>query len=869
MLIPKFSSNTFGIPLVGFFVFLTFFFLFPINNLAAQTTIVTNADSVPGTTVVIPGKKYNRSGYHNFLYGKHYRKEWNTPIRVPNYYLDTAKGGLVPTKPGGSRQTMGLRLEDKTGKEYVLRSVDKDFGNGLPDEFQGTFLARIAKDQASIGYPFAAATLTPMMEAAGIYHPKPVFIFVPHQSTLGEFNTKYGNQLYMIEERPDENQEDAPNFGYSKNVIGTEKLYEKIYEDHDNQVNQKAFAKARLFDMMIGDWGRHADQWRWASFKKGDNTIYKPIPRDRDQAFTRFDGFYPFIASSLFGATQLESYNYHIANIKKFNEPGRPLDRKLLTALSLEEWVAASRELQSALTDAVIEKSVLQLPPELYKIRGALLTAKLKSHRDDLEKNARQYYSYLAQHPQILGSQKKEKFVINRISADETSIKIFKINKKAEVENTPYFSREFKKGETTDIRIYSLEKDDEFVLEGNSSDGIKIIIIDPAASDNIDGKNISNGRNAKTSFFSGKKFMFDTLNTGKFNIFLLPLLSPAGYKVFDEDPLDLFTSTGIRISANIIYTPQPWRKPEYAHTHLISANYGFLRGAFNAGYVGKMNNTIGKMDLLLKARIDMPAVENYFGNGNSSEKKPSSILNYYTVKSERLYGSIGLSNEFGQHHSFMAGVFYQSVKVRADKNHFMITTPSIDRSLFGRKQFAGVETKYVYENVNSKIYPTKGIHFSLGGGYAQNLKNSDSSFIKGSASLAFYIPLGKSFTIAIRGGGGTLNGEADYYHLNILGGNENFRGYPRERFYGKSVFYNNNEIRWVTNTRNFFFTGKIGLFAFLDNGKIWHNEEINNKFRSSYGGGLILIPFNKVAITGTYGLSSENNQILLQAKVFF
>src|SRR6185503_17655035 len=228
----------------------------------------------------------------------------------------------------------------KKGKEYVLRSIDKDFRNGLPEMYYKTFLGHIAKDQSSIGYPFAAITITPMIEATGIYHTTPQVVFVPQQKRLGEYNEKFGNQLYLFEERPDENQESADNFGNSKNVIGTDKLFEKIYEDNDDHVDQKAFAKARLFDMFIGDWGRHADQWRWAKFEDGDRNIYRPIPRDRDQAYTRFDGFYPWVATNLFGGVQLESFDEHLHNEKRFNMPGRPLDRQFTNELTKDEWVA-------------------------------------------------------------------------------------------------------------------------------------------------------------------------------------------------------------------------------------------------------------------------------------------------------------------------------------------------------------------------------------------------------------------------------------------------------------------------------------------------------------------------------------------------
>ena len=104
---------------------------------------------------------------------------------------------------------------------------------------------------------------------------RPVFIilileivFIPEQPALDSFNKDFGNQLYMLEQRPDENWETAANFGNSKNIIGTEKMMEELIEDNDHSVDQLAYVRARLFDFFIGDWGRHEDQWRWASFQK-------------------------------------------------------------------------------------------------------------------------------------------------------------------------------------------------------------------------------------------------------------------------------------------------------------------------------------------------------------------------------------------------------------------------------------------------------------------------------------------------------------------------------------------------------------------------------------------------------------------------
>jgi len=828
----------------------------------AQTTIVSDSPSIKGTTVVIPGLEFKRSGYHNLWWGKHYRNEWITPVRVKNLYIDTTMGGIAPTEESGSRQTQGLRLKDSKGKEYVLRSIDKDFGRAFPDNFQGTFITRIAKDQSSISHPYSAITITPMIEATGIYHTNPKIFFLPAQGSLGGYNKKYGNQLYLFEERPDENQEDANYFGNSKNVIGSEKLFEHIYADNDNRVDQKAFAKARLFDMFIGDWGRHPDNWRWAKFEDGKINIYKPIPRDRDQAYTKFDGFWPWVAANIAGALQLESFDYKLHNAKRFNKPGWPLDRPFLNELTEQDWVNEATELQHALTDQVIENGIHQLQPEVFAISGPAIIAKLKSRRDRLPESAKSYYQFLSHHVQLIGSNEKEFFEIKRLNNKETQINIYKITKENEVKKKPYYSRTFSHNETREIRLYSLNEPDVIKVTGPPS-GVKVRIIDPDGTDSI---SIEAKRRVKLS--TGKKFKFDTLHTKKFDFFILPLFSTPEYKIFEDDPMGLFTKTGVRISVNIRYLPQPWRIVRYMHTHVISANYGFLRTASNIGYVGRFGHAVGPFDFLIKARYDLRGVENYFGTGNESADTVSK-LNYYRLFTTRFYGGLGLSTSIGTHQFLDISGFYQNVKVQKTNGHFVAVDHSIDTSLFNNNQFGGAEIAYHFRKTNNDKFPTAGINFLVAADYVQDLKQTDRSFTNVVSAVSVYIPLGRSFSLASRAGGAALIGDADFYHLNKLGGYVNLRGYERERFSGKTIFYNNNELRWVTNTKNYFFNGKIGLLAFYDQGRVWQPLEKSNKWHTGYGGGLILIPFGKAVLTGTYAVSEEGSFIMLKASLFF
>lgn len=830
----------------------------------AQTTIVKDSISDKNTTVVIPGKKYSKSSLHQFFWGKHYRKEWATAIRVPNFFLDTAQGGLVPDKPSGSRQSMGLRLKRKDGREYVLRSIDKDFGNGLPEIFRGTFIADIAKDQASIGYPFAAITITPMIAATGIYHTNPKIVFVPKQNVLGEYNEKYGDQLYLFEERPDDDQHDVISFGNSKKVIGSEKLYEKLFEDNDNSIDQKAFAKARLFDMFIGDWGRHADQWRWASFKEDKKTVYKPIPRDRDQAYTTFDGFFPYIATNIAGAVHLESFGGNIKNIFFFNKPGRELDRQFTNQLTEKEWRSVASELQSALTDSVIENAIKQLPPALYALNGKKITAHLKSRRDHLQDFAHRYYKYLARKIAVFGTSDKEYFEINRISANETGIKVFKIKKDGSIAKSPHYSRIIYKNETKDIHLFGFKDADVFRISGNAKDGGKVRIIGVTKTDSVIHNTVE--RDKKTKIYKGKSNMYDSVFEKKLHFAPIILVNPSIFNIFDDDPLQLFTRRGIHVGAGISLRPSPWKKDSLETIHSFAFNYGITRKIFTAEYVAFIPELLNKWNMIIKGRYDGPASENFFGIGNETVDTVTTSK-YYNVFSKRFFAGVGLNRVFADH-SIDLSVFYQNIKVNNNAATY-IKDKQAALPVFINRNYSGIELGYGYNNVNSNVVPTKGVRLITGGAYITDLDNNSQSFFKAAYSAAAFLPLGKKISFAAAVGGGHVSNDVNYYHMSKLGGNMNLRGYPRERFYGRTSFYNNNEIRFLADTRNIIYNGKIGLIGFFDNGRVWQPGEDSKTWHFGYGGGVIFVPFNKLAITASYEISKETRQFQLRTGMFF
>src|SRR5690606_10751327 len=261
------------------------------------------------TSVASASKKYAADAWRKKTHGEKYRKEWRQDLKVPVFDIGSEHGGLEILQKGGGMQTISLRLRAKDGREYTLRSIEKYPEAAVPEQLRKTFAQDLVEDQISAAHPYGALVIAPMAEAVGVYHTNPKLVYIPDDPRLGPYQKTFGNMLALFEERPDEDWSNQASFANSENIIGTARVLEKLQEDNDNAVDQQQVVKSRLFDMVIGDWDRHDDQWRWATIEKGKDDLYKPIPRDRDQAFFVNEGMLPKLWSRKWSLPKFEGFN--------------------------------------------------------------------------------------------------------------------------------------------------------------------------------------------------------------------------------------------------------------------------------------------------------------------------------------------------------------------------------------------------------------------------------------------------------------------------------------------------------------------------------------------------------------------------------
>jgi len=819
--------------------------------------------------IMAAGQQYKASAWKSLWWGKHYRKEWTTPVQFPVLDISTFQGGLTPLKEGGGHQSKTLRLMSSGGKEYLLRTIDKNLDVLIPDIFKGSFINDAVNDQISTAHPYGPIVIARMAGSLSLIHTNPKIYYIPDDPALEEFREAFANRLCLLEERPSgKGWEHSDLFGNADKIVNTEKMLADIFESGKNSVDQHSFLAVRFFDMIVNDWDRHEDQWVWAMNKNNKHHRYTPIGRDRDQAFSKTDGINLYFLSRRYAFRPLQNMDPTVKDIRGANFSARNLDQQFLNELTKEDWKKSIEFIQVNLTDSAISNAINTMPEEVNKISGKFLIKRLEQRRDNLDQYGMKYYSMLARRVTITGSEENDLFIINKNNKNEISVTGFRMD------NDTIYHRVFNKKETKEINIYSLGGDDQFVANGNAKNKFIIRMIGGEGNNiygtdkSLKGKTYRVYDGLRQEDLSRKAFRvnrrWDTLyNYKRASVkydWYLPLVIP-GYNQDDE----------ISVSAGILYKKQKWGKTPFGWQQQLSVNYATGTGAIGFGYKGLFKQTFGKWDFNLQAFYKGPRYTfNYYGFGNETELNDND-RSYFRVKANDFFASPGISRTWKSSY-LRFGLRYENVEVLRTQNKFVTSPQSeLDPSVFSSIDYGGVNGEWTISNVGDQKYRKKGIEFTSGVSYINNLDNTDRNLLKLNGAVSFYHPIFKWLVFSHRTGGATIFGDYEFYQASTLGGDENLRGYWRDRFAGKSSFYQNTELRLTFgNLRGYFIRGKIGIFGFLDDGRVWiEDDKSSNGLHTGYGGGLFLMPYNKAALTLYYATSDDANIVTVKAGFFF
>jgi hypothetical protein len=821
---------------------------------------------------------YRRGRFMKFWMGDNYRNIWEAKVELPVFDIGSEKGGLSILKRGGGMQTRSIRMENEEGKQYVLRSVEKYVEKALADNLQNTIAVDAVQDGISASHPFSAVTVPALADAAGVMHTNPRIVWVPDDPRLGIYREEMANGVFLFEERPAGNRDDVDSFNRSEKIVNTDRVIKKTQDDQDHRVDQLSVVRARLFDILINDWDRHDDQWRWASFKDKKKTTYQPIPRDRDQVYFVNEGVIMWIATRKWVQPKFQGFDHEIENIEGLGFNARYFDRSFMTEPDLENWKDIAEDIQVHVTDSVIKEAINSLPTNIYDSTGIEIEQKLASRRDQLPEYAEEYYRFLSKAVDVVGTNDRELFDVERMMDGSTLVSVYALSKKKGKRKELLYNREFKHDETKEIRLYGLKGKDSFKINGQGKKGIRVRVIGGTGNDSIVDRSRVSGMGKKTVVYDrkdknnviipgsetrlklSKKKEVNEYDRKQFKFNTTMPLFQVGYN-FDD---------GVILGGGVNIKRYNFRDSTF---HKITGSFAFRTLAFWIAYEGLVTSISKTFDLTLDVVSSFPRnVDNFYGIGNETENVND--IQYYRTRYE--YSSVkpALRQTVSDKFNYSFGAFYQYFKITDTANRFIgdAYPQLLDSTAYGPHHYAGLNFKYRFDTRDDEILPKRGMLWDseLLGYYS--IKEQGKNFVKLTSDLRFFLSFRKDprVVFAFRVGGAVNFGEYEFFYANFLGWRDNLRGFRSNRFAGDISFYNNIEIRFkLLNIKSYIFNGQTGFYLFNDLGRVWVKGENSTRWHDGYGIGVWLTPFDFTALTVAYNRSYEDSWITFAFRFLF
>ncbi len=807
-------------------------------------------------------EEVEKSKFYKWFWGDRYREVYAKKVEAPTVNLDTLFGGLKVVRKGGGHQSKSLRLVNSKGQEYVMRALRKSAEVYLQaaafkeqyiiGDFEDTYVQKTLLDFYTGSHPYAPFTVGSLSDAVGIYHTNPVLYYIPKQPAIKDFTDEFGDELYMIEERTDDNHGDQESFGFANKMKSTDDLFKKLRKDEEFSIDKEAYVKVRIFDMLIGDWDRHTDQWRWAEFKdkSSGKTIYKPVPRDRDQAFSIMgDGaFMNFATRAIPSLSLMEGFNEEIRSVKGFN--GSPmtfaLDMALLPETTIELWEQQAIYLQDNITKEVIDKAFLKFPKEVRGKKTEELKSILLSRKQHIVETAKTYYKLLNKFSTVTGTDKDDYFTITGQANNSIKVEGHRIKKGKKAEQ--FFSKIYTKSTTKEIWIYGLDDDDYFEIKNVTKNMPKLRIVGGQNNDIYDVVNsnkvyLYDNKHKKNTLKNtdGAKVRFTTdyeINT----------YQPIKYKTSNNQLMPIVgynPDDGFRLGISNTYTYNGFEQNPFTRKHILNAQFYFATSGFDISYKGEFANVFGKANLEVLAKVTSPNFSiNFFGYGNETLNLDDDLgLDYNRVKLETIKIAPSLVWRGEMESKFRAGIAYEAITVEETQNRFINTflaSSNIDNS----KSFVSVDAEYSYSNQDNNAFPTMGITTSLHTGYTASINSNPESYGFVIPSIAFDYKLVSSGRLVLATkwkAHFNIGNGYEFYQAASIGGLDGLRGFRNQRFTGKTAYYQNTDVRYnLAKIKTGILPMYIGVFGGYDYGKVWFPDLDSNQWNTSAGGGFFL-----------------------------
>ena len=821
--------------------------------------------AVPESVSVVPGARYRASGLHMWLMGKGYRNLWTLPMQTEVADLSRLGGGLTPLRLGGGMTTRTLHLRGADGHRYVLRSVEKYVAQGLPEELHRTPIESALQDQISAFHPTGAPVVAALLDAIGVLHTSPRFLVLPDDPRLGDFRGLAGT-LVLFEERPDRGWSGA------RRIITTPELFDRLDEHPSNRVEAREYLAIRLIDLLIGDRDRSVNNCDWAEFGNTDTPVWRPIPRDRDQAFLKLDGLLKGVLRS--SEPRLVRFDAGAPNVVGLTRSAWDLDRRILTRLEKPAWDSLTAQVLGRLTDSVIDAAVRRLPAEHHRAHGAALAGALKSRRPALQRASEQLSRIVTKYADVHASDLPDSAEVEYLDDDRVAVRLYAPTDGAPTASTaPYFDRVFHRDETNEIRLYLKRRPDRAVARGAGDRAIRVRIVGGDGADELVDSATGRGRTFLYDGGDGSRFVAGP-GTRVIRRHAPPrqlwgataaMIPDWGNRRIPRTTFGFNRDLGLFFGLGTVMERYGFLKTPYSSRVSLSGALATRTGLPVVEYRHELKDVVpGRADLSFVARWSGVEILHFHGFGNTTTVEGS--RDFHRVDQRLLTIAPAASIAIGHSSTLILGpVFTRSVTDTAPvTNTFLSATRPYGSGSFshvGGRAEARVDTR------DRGTASGRGWLVQAGGSYHPGILDQDrGSFGEISGAITTYVSATKEGrqTAALRVGAKKVFGTAPFYEAASIGGFGTVRGLRAERYAGTAATYANLELRTFLTEISLVVPVDFGVFGLMDAGRVFQTGETSRRWHTALGGGIWIAPLRREHVLSlTFARASEGTAVYL------
>lgn len=794
---------------------------------------VSGAGLAADTKVLVADPSLKAGPIHRFFLGADYRDLWDLPVEFEVLDLSTEAGGLTPLFRVGGAQTFGLALKGANGKSYTFRSLVKEQAQNLHESLRGYAFGRIFQDQQASLHPAATSMVPPLAKAAGVFHNVPRLIVLPDDPALGEFRELFAGRLGTIEEFPTEASDDYSGYNGATEIIKSFDLVTQWLESPDVRIDAREHLRLRLFDIYLGDWDRHANNYRWGKFPGYE--AWLPIPEDRDQAFVDFQGFLPWLARPF--EPRLLQFKSEYPSSFGLTTQGSPIHRWFLAELDRSAWTELAADLQNRLTDDVIDEAVSLMPEEYKPLSAEKLTSILKARRDDLPKVAERIYRYMSGEIDVQATNQDEHVDLRNLGDGRLEVSVGLKNGEA-----PYFKRIVEAKDTKSVRVYLHGGQNSLACHALGRSSISIEVIGNAANDVLQGCEGANLRFTETEEIERRKTELRVAPSPLAKVGLPSENVPPE----SERPRDwgtaLLPSYIVRVNSNeglvlgggVSYSKFEFGKNPYGQQHLLSAAISPTRGAAEANYSGTYQHWNPRLQSTLEIGVNGIRQAEFYGFGNDTSDDGDSDL--FETEQIRSNVNLGANYVMSPQINVFTGVKFNYSSTDDDEDTLLIQQAPLGVGDFGWVSlFGGVD----FDTRDRTVLNTAGFHARLEASHSPAVWDVDDSFTSIDAQVAGFFDVSSRVLLALRAGGRNVSGDFPFQEAAYVGGSTNIRGLDTDRFAGDGSVFGNVELRYsIGEASAYVARAEYGVFTFADVGRVFLDGEDEDDLHPSGGAGL-------------------------------